>query len=144
MQGDDLSLSNMELIIKDIKERLRNCSPDELEKQTTIWRNQFRQQGISIIALETLLNFYSKPHSLISNQSDDEFITLYTATHSSDSDEDYQFVRSELDKLRTEKKKYQRQNKSLRKYCIALSLLCMTFLVTMLFLFIFYNNVRKG
>ena len=110
----------MELIIKDIKESLACCSPKELEERITIWRNQFRQQGISIIVLETLLNFYREPHIVENGQSEDDFVSFYSAMHSSDSDENLQAIRSEIDKLRKEKKELQKQISKLRKYSITI------------------------
>lgn len=127
----------MELIIKDIKESLDNCSPDELKKRISIWRNQFRQQGISIIALETLLNFYSKPHPRASTRTDDDFVSLYSATHHTVSDEAEQLIRNELDKLRKEKRELQKKIAKWQKYCLSVSLLAVFFvLVTIIVTFL--------
>jgi len=113
----------MESIIKDIKESLACCSPKELEERIIVWRKQFRQQGISIITLETLLNFYREPHIIESRQSEDDFVSFYSAMHSSDSDENQQAIRSEIDKLRKEKKELQKKISKWRKYCITIHII---------------------
>lgn len=94
----------MELIIKDIKNSLRACSPDELKERITIWRNQFRQQGISIIALESLLNFYHQPHRQVGAFSEDGFMSMTAALNNQDEDSTFQTMRSEVNKLTKEKR----------------------------------------
>lgn len=51
---------NMLDIIDDVR---LSCLQDRLgaEKKIPLWREQFRQRGISILTLETLLNFYLFP-----------------------------------------------------------------------------------
>ena len=124
---------NMELIIKDIKDSLANCSPDELEKRISIWRNQFRERGISIIALETLLNFYSKSHPMTNAQTDDDFVSLYSATHHTESNENAQLIRNELDKLRKEKRELQKKNAKWQKLCLIVSLLAVFFILVTIY-----------
>lgn len=125
----------MELIIKDIKESLACCSPKEIEERITIWRNQFRQQGISIIALETLLNFYREPHVIEGGQSEDDFVSFYSAMHSSESDENQQVIRSEIDKLRREKKELQKQISKWRKYSLTILIISIVVIIIMCIVF---------
>lgn len=125
----------MELIIKDIKESLACCSPKELEERIAIWRNQFRQQGISIIALETLLNFYREPHVVENGLSKDDFVSFYSAMHSSESEESLQAIRSEIDKLKKEKKELQKQISKWRKYSVTILISSIFVIVVMCIVF---------
>lgn len=128
----------MELIIKDIKESLSCCSPKELEDRISLWCNQFRHKGISIITLETLLNLYQDPHAKKNIQPEDDFINIHSALYGNDSDEDQQTIRLEIDKLKKENKELQKRIKKWRKYSILISLfaIAVTFLICLLFLFI--------
>lgn len=128
----------MELIIKDIKESLSCCSPKELEGRITLWRNQFRHEGISIITLETLLNLYQDPHAKENIQPEDDYINIHSALYGTDSDDNQQTIRLEIDKLKKENKELQKRIKKWRKYSILISLsaIAVTFLICLLFLFI--------
>ena len=128
----------MELIIKDIKESLSCCSPKELEDRITLWRNQFRHEGISIITLETLLNFYQDPYAKENIQPEDDYINIHSALYESDSDDNQQTIRLEIDKLKKENKELQKRIKKWRKYSILISLfaIAVTFLICLLFLLI--------
>lgn len=125
----------MELIIKDIKESLSSCSPKELEDRIILWRNQFRHEGISIITLETLLNFYREPHVTDFFQPEDDYVNIHSALYGSDSDENQQVIRLEIDKLKKENKELQKLIKKWRKCSIIISFsaIAIVFLISLLF-----------
>lgn len=127
----------MELIIKDIKESLTRCSPKEFEDRITIWRNQFRQQGISILTLETLLNFYQTPRSKTNKSIEDDFVSINSTLNSSDSDEVQKSSRLEIDRLNKEKRGLLKQIKKWRKYCFFASLFTLIELILICVMYLY-------
>lgn len=129
----------MELIIKDIKESLSRCSPKELEDRITLWRNQFRHKGISIITLETLLNLYHNLHAKENIQPVDDYINIHSALYGCDIDENQPTIRLEIDKLKKENKDLQKRINIWRKYCIIISLSAIAIILLICLLFLLIN-----
>ncbi len=99
----------MEGILKDIKNTLKTKPFDEWSQRIPEWRNQFRQMGISIIALEELLNFFSEPCVINSSHADNAFFNPLIISESSDIDEKYLELRTELIKI-------EKENQSLKRH----------------------------
>lgn len=82
----------MEHILQEIKTSLSSCTPDELQARIPVWRDFFRQQGISIAALETLLNFFQEPHPAGASGADEAFIDPHL-------DDNIEGIRSQIGSL---------------------------------------------
>lgn len=91
----------MEHILQEIKTSFSTCTPDELQARIPVWRDQFRQQGISITALETLLNFFQEPHPAGTPGGEEAFVDPYAG--------------DKLNELRTEISKQEKDNAELKR-----------------------------
>lgn len=92
----------MEHILQEIKTSFSTCTPDELQARIPVWRDQFRQQGISITALETLLNFFQEPHPAEMSGGDEAFIDPHYG-------EDSKGIRSQISSLEKDNAELKRQ-----------------------------------
>ena len=82
----------MEHILQEIKTSFSTCTPDELQARIPVWRDQFRHKGISITALETLLNFFQEPHPAGASGADEAFIDPHL-------DDNIKDIRSQISSL---------------------------------------------
>jgi hypothetical protein len=91
----------MEHIIQEIKTSFSTCTPDELQARIPIWRDQFRNKGISITALETLLNFFQEPHPTGTSGADEAFVD----PHLDERVKDFRSIVSRMERDNTELKR---------------------------------------
>lgn len=125
----------MEDILFDIKTKISTCSKDEMQRYIKEWREQFRQRGISIIALERLLNFYLMPHpDLPSN--DDAFVHPQAIANMPllDNEEEFKILRSKVESLEREKTILERKLQNKHKFCLLLAFV--TIMISFLFFFL--------
>ena len=109
----------MEYILQEIKTSLSTCTPDELQARIPVWRDQFRQQGISITALETLLNFFLEPHPAGASGGDEAFVDPHF-------NEDPKGIRTKAGKLERENSELRRQVAKWRtNFYVALAVLAL-------------------
>lgn len=101
----------MENILRDIKTCIATCTPDELQAHILKWRSQFRNRGISIIALETLLNFFIEPRLIGASPADEAFVTPGTiaGVGELDFDKGFRAMRQEVERLEKENAGMKRQ-----------------------------------
>lgn len=93
----------MEDIIFTIKESLSKSSRRDVDQKIHVWCNQFRNRGISILALETLLNSYSDNQAIKIDSVYDGFCSPNTTLY--DEDQTIIQLRNELERLKCDKKK---------------------------------------
>lgn len=127
---------DLEPMAQDLKEQMNSISSDELKTKVHQWVSQFHNQGISIIALERLLNFYSTSHE-IRPINDGDFV---------DPDSGGEDLEKELIKCRDEKDNLKKENEKLQKeltkwkHCLIGLLVLLSVLVVVLVIMIYKLN----
>lgn len=112
--GGQQQSGNLEQIAKDIKKQLA-VSGNSLEmQQVHQWIDQFRNQRVSIIALEVLLNFFSKQRETTQDVEDlDEL--AFPLPNMGEEDTDIVKCRNEIESLKSEKRSLERELSATKK-----------------------------
>ena len=88
----------MDDIVADMREKILGHETQDWEKYVPDWREQFRQRGLSVISLETLINFFVSYRSVAGQASTDAFVNPAILMESTD-DEMVCNLRGKVDSL---------------------------------------------
>ncbi len=108
----------MEDIVREIQNISKACGQEQVEEKVNNWCGQFKSRGISIIALEALLNVPRVP-ALINTSLNSEsfcFVDVMQTTHNYT--EENENLRKEVDQLRLDLIQSQSRLKRIKKMAL--------------------------
>lgn len=116
----------MEKIIKEIELGVNSQNIDILRDNIKCWREEFKNKGLSLYTLETLLKHYSSQNLEYSN---DDRYGFYSKSEINELDQDVDSkivaLRDELESLKRNSREKEKKNNK-RKYCFFILLVILS------------------
>ena len=129
--GKQQQSGNLEQIAKEIKKQLA-ISGNSLEmQQVHQWIDQFRNQRVSIIALEVLLNFFNKQRETTQDVQDlDEL--AFPLPNMGEEDADIKKCRDEIESLKSEKRNLEKELSATKKKLLIVAVVALLILLVLI------------
>ena len=125
----------MEDILTDIKSKVAGKTYDQWIINVKEWLEQFQQRNISVLALETLINFYNQDHFSQEDSPNDAFVDPDSINISDDNDE-LNRLRNMLEKANKEIRILKKNNQKFKWHSAILGILSIIFAVVIILLVI--------